>query len=366
MTANDPPPAAQTHPTRPARRPPLNHWRARTLRGVVVGVLLVGAAWLTDYFTRRSVTLEVNGTRYALRTHADTVQAALADAGIVITPPDTVWPSPQTALEAAPVITVRKANVVALVAGDRLRYVRTLESHPLDILAEQGVSLAPHDALFVDGEPYTLNALMARSWDVPPQSLYVVPSVSVRVHDGEHTLTLHTTAPNVAGALEAAGVKLYLADRVTPPLDTPVSPDMDIAIERAVPLTVVADGRQLHTRAHGPTVADALVMVGVVPSGLDYTIPPLDAPLEAGMTIRVVRVTEQLITQEEIIPFSMLRSRETFSGSVDKWGVLTGTIGMRTAIWCVRYEDGKEVRREAWDAWLSPYCFPLHERHFGE
>ena len=365
MTRSDLPPAAQTHPTRPARRPPLSNWRTRMMGGIIVGALLLGAALAADYFTRISVTFEVNGTPYHVRTHADTVQAALDAAGIVLTPPDTVWPPPQTALDSSRVITVRKAHVAALVRDERLQYVRTLETHPVDILAEQGISLGSHDVLIVDGEPYTVSALSARPWDIPPQTLRVVPSVPITVQDGERTLTLYTTAPNVARALEDAGLKLYLADRVIPAMDTPTYADMHIIIERAVPVTVIADGRQLHTRARGLSVADALAMIRVVPLGLDYTIPPLDAPLEAGMTIRVVRVTEHLVTQEETIPFLTLHSLDEMSEIVGKRNVSAGVIGVRTRVWCVRYEDGKEVKREVWGEWPS-YPAPAHATSCGE
>ena len=365
MTQSDFPPAAQTHPTRPARRPPLSTWRTRIVGGVIVGVLLVGAALAADYFTRISVTLEVNGARYHVRTHAHTVQAALDAAGIVLTPPDTVWPPPQTVLDTPQVITVRRANVVALVHDERLQYVRTLETHPLDILTEQGIAFGPHDVLIVDDEPYTANALMGRAWSVPPQTLRVLPSVPITVQDGARTLTLYTTAPNVARALEDVGIKLYLADLVTPTMDTPTSADMRITIERAVPITVIADGRQLHTRARGPTVADALTMIGVVPLGLDYTTPPLDAPLEAGMTIRVVRVTEQIVTQEETIPFLTLRDPDAAAEIMGKRHVPVGMIGVRTRVWCVCYEDGKEVRREMWGERLS-YPTPPRASFCGE
>ena len=353
MTRNDWPPAAQTHPTRPARRPSLSTWRTRVMGGLIVGGLLIGAALSADYFTRTRVTFEVNGARYRLRTHAHTVQAALDAAGVVLVPPDAVWPPPEATLDARQVITVRKAHVVTLISDGRLQYVRTLETHPAAILAEQGLTLGPHDVLMVDGEPYTANTLSAHSWDAAPKTLQVIPSVPITVQDGERTLTLYTTAPDVARALEDAGLKLYLADRVTPPMDTPTYAEMRITVERAVPVTVIADGRELQTRARGATVADALAMVGVVPLGLDYTVPPLDAPLEAGMTIRVVRVTEHLVTQEETIPFLALRSPNGASEIMGKRHVPAGVIGVRTRVWCVRYEDGKEVKREVWGEWFS-------------
>lgn len=366
MAQRDLPPAARTHPTRPARRPPLKNWRAHVIGGALGVILLVGGLLATDHFTRRSVTLEINGTPYHLRTHADTVQAALDEAGIALASPDRVWPSPQTALEAARVITVRKADDVAIVQDGQLQKARTLKTHPLDILTEQGIAFGPYDTLIVDGAPYTVSVLSTRTWNAPPQTVRLVHSTTITVQDGDHTLTLHTIAPDVARALENAGLKLYLADRVIPTLETPISPDLHVTIERAVPLTVIADGRRLHTRARGPTVADALVMIGVVPLGLDYTIPPLDAPLEAEMTIRVVRVAERVITQEETIPFLTLYNSDDISEFMSKRDVTAGALGVRTTTWCVRYEDGQEVWREKLDERFIPHSSSFSTLPCGE
>ncbi len=365
MTPHDLPPAAQTHPTHPARRRPLNRWRFRAMGSVIVGVLMVGVVLATDYFTRINVTFDVNGTPYHLRTHAHTVQAALDAAGIHLTPPDTVWPLPQTELETAHAITVRQAHEVALVWDGHFQQVRTLQTHPMDMLAEQGITINAHDVLIVDGDLYAVDTLAQQSWDVPPMRVRLIRSVSVVVQDGDHTITLHTTALNVARALETAGLKLYLADRVTPALDTPLHDAMRITIERSIPLTVVADGRTLHTRARGHTVADALAMVGVVPLGLDYTVPPLDAPLEANMTVRIVRVTEQLVTQEETIPFPTLRSLDDLAVLANKRDMQGRIVGLRATVWCVRYEDGKETKREIWEESLT-YPVSSHTIACGE
>ena len=78
-----------------------------------------------------------------------------------------------------------------------------------------------------------------------------------------------------------------------------------MTIDRAVPVTIVADGRHLHTRTHRKTVADALAEVSVSLEGQDYTEPAPNAPLKPDMTIRVVRVSETFRIEQEPVPFEI-------------------------------------------------------------
>jgi len=75
--------------------------------------------------------------------------------------------------------------------------------------------------------------------------------------------TLHTTAATIGEALREAGMTVYLADKVSPDLGTPANDGQVVSLEPAVPLTILADGRHLHTRTHRKTVAEALAEVGV-------------------------------------------------------------------------------------------------------
>jgi hypothetical protein len=188
-------------------------------------------------------------------------------------------------------ITVVKASAVALQVDDEVRRVRTQAITPLDMLAEQAIPVGPYDRVQVNGREFSPEELAA--WTGPVMSIRVVRSVAITVIDGCKIVAVHTTQADVARALDAAGVQLYLADRVIPDLSTPITPGMAIRIERSVPLTVQADGQQLNTRARGPTVGDVLAQIGLAPLGLDYTIPPLETPLTSGMTIRLVRVIEE-------------------------------------------------------------------------
>jgi uncharacterized protein YabE (DUF348 family) len=132
---------------------------------------------------------------------------------------------------------------------------------------------------------------------------------------------------------------------VTPGLSTPVEDGMMVRIRRSHPFTLVVDGRRTATRAYGPTVGDALAVVGAAPVGQDYTVPPSETPFEPGMVIRVVRVVETLVTKRELIPYSTTYRFDPTLAPGTQRVIQAGQDGVRERQVLVRYEDGVEVQR---------------------
>lgn len=344
---------AETLPSRPVRRPSFGTWRTRLL-GVVIAIVLVAAALLLmDYSLQTAVTVEINGASTRIRTRADTVQKVLDAAGIVVDPEDTVWPPLDAALNDDDTIVIYKAHAVALQVGGGVQHIRTQAVQPLDILVEQGVTVGPYDVVQVDGQDIPASEFASLHWAEPPLSLRVVSSMAITVVDGEQAYTIHTTQTDVGRALDSAGFKLYLADQVTPELTTPVTPGLVIDIDRAIPVVVLADGQRLETRTLGPTVGDALNDIGLAPIGQDYTVPSLETPLEPGMTIQLIRVTEEVVTKDEPIPFATIYQPDATLLPDEKRVIQEGVDGVRTSKIRVRYENGKEVSRVVQEEWVT-------------
>lgn len=334
-------------PARPLRR----RW-ARAVLVAASAALIVSGALAADRLTRKSVTLDVSGSIQRLHTRADTVGEALRDAGISLDPEDLVHPLPQSALRGGMTITVRKAHAVALQVDGTLRQVRTQAVHPLDVLAEQAISLGLYDVVQVNGQLYPAQQLKQVEWQASAAIIRVVRSVIMKLVEGDATQVLHTTQADVGRALDAAGVTLYLADRITPDPSTPVADGLIVAIERSVPLTIIADGQTLNTRALGPTVGDALAQIGVAPADLDSTIPPLETLLTPNMTIRVVRIHEDLTTQDEPIPFTTITRQDSTLAPGEERVLQGGADGLRRQQIRKRSEDGRVVGRETVAEWI--------------
>lgn len=325
----------------------LRFWLVLTLALLVALVGIIGAA---DWLTRDRVTLDVSGQVMRIHTRAETVQQVLDNARVLIDTEDIIWPAPTTRVDDGMTIVVQKAVAVALEVDGEVRQIRTQVANPLDILDEQAVELGPHDRLSVDGREIVPETLKRQDWERPPSSIIVRRSVTLKVADSTGALVIHTTEADVGGALDGAGLELYLADAIIPDPGTPVRDGMTIQIERSAPITLVADGQALTTRALGPTVADALAAVGLAPLGKDYTVPPLNALVEPGMVVRLVRVTEELVIEEKTVPFMTVYRAAPDLPAGERQVIEPGTTGLRQQRVLVRYEDGLETSRTLQDA----------------
>lgn len=305
---------------------------------IVIGVLLG-----VNHFTRRSVTLDIGGYVQQFQTRADTVQDVLDEADVLIDPEDVIWPAPQTQLKNGMTITVHKAYAVAVEADDSVSQVRTQATHPLEILAGEGIDVDPYDMVRVDGKEFSPERLEKQTWNSPPTSIQVVRSATLKIIDQDRTLMIHTTHIDVGRALDSAGIKLYLADEITPDLSTPVKNGLTITIQRSVPVTIQVDNRQLNTRSIGPTVGDALAAAGIGLVEQDYTLPPVDTPLEAGMVIEVVRVVVKEMVEPTVIPFNTVYVPHSALPFGD-WRIYQeGIDGQSEQVVRVRYENGQMV-----------------------
>jgi len=148
-------------------------------------------------------------------------------------------------------------------------------------------------------------------------------------------------------------VILYLGDRVQPSLGSAVTANLDVYIQRSVPVSLLVDGRQVKTRTQGETVADALSDLGVVLTGMDRVEPPLETKLYNNLKIAVTRVSEDVVVEEQIAPFETVFVPDP-NLPIDTQQVLaTGAEGITRTRYRIRYENGEPVSRVLEDTWLA-------------
>ena len=352
--------------------PTLPVWRLLTWQppqGLIafVAMLAIAAAMAWGYVqSLATVRVVVDGTLQIVHTNQTVVEAILRDAGIPVYPEDRVAPPPETSIEDGEAIRVDHARPVVVSVDGRTIRTRSLKNSPADILADLGVTLSPHDKLIVDGQPVeaaataatgrlatvSLSTRAGRDPNPPAtRNITVLRAVKLTLFPNDAApTTLYTTAPIVGEALRQAGMMLYLADTVRPDLGEPVHDGQVVAIERAVPLTIEADGRHLHTRTHSKTIADALAEAGLALDGLDFSDPAPNTPLKRDMTIRVVRVAETFRIEQEPVPFEIQWMPDP-DMEIDTQNLKqAGENGVLQKRIRVRYEDGKEVSRRVEDS----------------
>jgi len=345
------------------------------LQGLLALVLVAAALALLGMGLARTgspVLVEVDGRSIEMRTHASTVDEALRRGGFHLFPEDRVSPGLETELEPGTVIHIDRAQPVALSADGRTWQVRTHTTSIAGLLSEAGVRVGPADEIWFDGELVDLqtplaggsfssrqvshrgglrNPVETTTSDPPLVALH--RAADLTLDDGGTTTTLHTTANTVGQVLESHGIKLFLADEVTPGLQARITPGMTVTIRRSIPVHIKVDGKMIRTRTQAETVAGALGQEGIALVGKDTVEPALDAPIRPYLTMRVTRIHEEYVVEFEPIPFETVWVPDPEVEIDNIFVAQKGQLGLTKRRYRVLYEDGEEVGRTLEDVWAE-------------
>ena len=339
----------------------------------LAGMLTLAGILAVGYFhTHTPMTLLVDGYGEPFRTHQTSVEALLKEAGLEIHPQDILSPGLDAPIKTGEVIFIRRARPVTVQVDGRTVDTRT-HSHTLrDLLQELGIAVQPCDRVIMDGKEVSLTASLpghdppsrfvsnrSGNRDLPAQSqdapllIAIQRAVPIYVHNSGSLTTLYTTESTLGEALRTEGIYLYLGDHVEPSLTAPVSAGMQVSIERSRPATIQVDGRLIRTRTLADTVAEALAQEGVTLLGKDYTEPSVDAPIVSEVAIRVVRVREETIIEQDAISFETVwqpdRNLELDYQRLDQ----EGQDGVTKRRISVVYQDDHEVGRSLEAEWVD-------------
>jgi len=232
-------------------------------------------------------------------------------------------------------------TTITILDGEQVYTLETDERIPANLLEEARIALTPPDLLLVNGHPFPPDLAL------PPETstLQIRRTVTVALVTPGGEQELVTTANTVGEALHEAGIQLYAADFIVPPVDTPIVETLKITYRPAQELTVTTSTGLLYIRSSAQTVGAALARAGIPLVGLDYSLPAESDALPADGQIRVVRVSESIQLIQKSIPFET----ETASSPDVELGTQEitqpGENGLAVARTRIRYEDGEEVRR---------------------
>ncbi|HQZ72639.1 MAG TPA: ubiquitin-like domain-containing protein [Anaerolineae bacterium] len=375
-----PPPAPLPLVRRPAprRRP---RAAAPSTTGPATWLLSFGLAFLGGMAYWQSAVplrLEVDGQARALRSRAGTVGTMLREAGVRLDAGDHVQPPIGARLQAGARVKVIHARSWLLKVDGRRLELRSLAPNPAGVLAEAGILLGPSDRLLLDGRISAADAKLAplpglappvhtarrvalAAEAVPPEGappadpnpnpkarlrLEVLRARPFTVVEDGVTLAAKATGATVEEALMAAGFALDADDELAPARQAPYRPGMTVLLSRATSLVVQADGETRQLRVSGSTVGQALARAGLALGGRDYSIPGADAPLQADMTVKVVRVREDVQLKEEEIPFETETQVDAELPLGENEVLREGQSGLIRRRIVLTYENGRLMNRQ--------------------
>ncbi len=237
-------------------------------------------------------------------------------------------------------------RVVVLTVDGATSVFRTVIENPAAILRAAGVRFDSDDAITVNGA--MVSAAQLADYPLPANRITLRHAVTITITDGRAgTVSRATTADTVAEALAEIGVTLYLGDGVLPAPESALSNGLSITIDRALPVQLTADDVTVETRTQTMTVGALLQEQGVTLNGLDYALPPENANLTAGMAVRVVRVTEEIIAESIEVPYEAIYEASADRDLDTQAVTVAGVTGRDERRIRIRFEDGVEVNR--WD-----------------
>jgi resuscitation-promoting factor RpfB len=124
--------------------------------------------------------------------------------------------------------------------------------------------------------------------------------------DGEQR-TIHTFAPTVAGALQAAGLRVGDQDTLAPTAGSALENGSRIVLKRARPLALTVDGTQHEVWTTALTVKNALEQVGIRSRDTELSANPSERIPVDGMAL-VVRTAKPITLLDGGLPAKAIHS----------------------------------------------------------
>ncbi len=321
----------------------------------LLGVVLILLAFLS-FAIRKTVTIVIDGQSQKISTFALTTSQLLYSASIVIGNADAVEPGPQHWLKNGDTIQINHAAQVLIWADQTLHRLETVNRTPSDWLSQAGIPLSPGDEILLDGEQVSPVDSIAYK---PVHSLEVKHSNTFVYSTDQKKETVTSSASSLGRALWESGITARESDLLSHSLLEPIpegqqgTSPVSVYFYPGKQLSIHADGKNIVVQTNAYSVGEALAEQHIALQGVDYSVPPLEAALPQNGDIRVVRVLERLLVEQEPVAFET-QYQPAPEVEIDNQAIIqAGEYGLKDRRVRVRMEDGVEVSRQVEDEWVA-------------
>lgn len=183
-------------------------------------------------------------------------------------------------------LAVRRAHVATLTVDGQSFGVRTQAETIGDLLLEAGVALGDLDSVLVDGASAQTDTVL------PVTSLIEVRrAVPITIVENGHEVHAQSSRGTVGAALDALDVRLGPGDVVRPSLSSELSAGLQVQVDHARQLTVTLPEGKAVLYTHEAEVGPALAASSIgLPA--EYRLEPgADTPIAAGLAVRIVGIS---------------------------------------------------------------------------
>ena len=178
--------------------------------------------------------------------------------------------------------------------------------------------------------------------------LYSNLSKDIEVFDNGKPTVVKTMGVDVGQAFGHMGISVGKYDYVSTSMNTALKPDDPnvVYIKRAVPVNLTVDGATTEVQSYRDTVGEVISDNGIGIGPLDrYDGIAAKDPVVKDMNIHLIRVKEEVLTEEEQIPFDEIEQPNKTMNDGESKTVIEGENGVREKYYKLTYEDGRPVNR---------------------
>ena len=163
----------------------------------------------------------------------------------------------------------------------------------------------------------------------------------------------NSTAVTLGEALWENGIVINNGDRLHPPADSPLDKPLQVSLTRSQEVNIEYAGSAVKSRTAAETVGEALLEAGIPLQGLDHSLPDADEQIPEDGLIKVVRVSEEVLLENEPIPYDR-ETQPVADLEIDNQKIVqSGLYGLDTRRVRVRHEDGIEISRQIEAEYIS-------------
>ncbi len=327
--------------------------RARLRLALVATLAIVGLLAFV-VFPPRKLLVQADGKQITVVSRQQDIATLLGSAGIAPDPGDVFVVSSSS-------ITVERAIPVVVEADGVTLSWRTRAISVEGLLRELRIDVSPHDAIFYNGlrviatdpvYPKPINTSSLASYGIYNQTpgdvqgiiIEIRRAVPVTVVEDGRSVSLQTSVESVKDALAEAGISLGPADEVFPPPVTALNSGMQIEVShaKAINLRLGEHAQLIYSQAG--TLGEALLEAGYNFSPEDRVEPALDVAVTNDMVARIVRVSGQsFFEREDLIHKTVFAPDDGLSGLETRR--IEGHGGVRITEYQIVIEDGIETER---------------------
>ncbi|MGH2632088.1 MAG: ubiquitin-like domain-containing protein [Tepidiformaceae bacterium] len=307
-------------------------------------------------FPQRNVTVLNDGRAYNVSATFNAETSALSAADVSLSPGDRVLYA-SGGRHAS--LAVQRARTVTVKIDGQTLELHTQATTVGGVLAEAGLELHGGDQIYLEGQltnprgPLLASASYA-SREAPSATLSdpatatievtVVRARPVTVVMDSLPVEVSTAATTVDGLLQELGMTVREGDLVQPGLQAPVTAGMTIRLAKARTVNVTLNGVEQSLYTQAQTVGDVLKLLGAEPQPDDVLSLSRETPVTNGMSLLVgTTAVSDVVTTEPVQAPTANSTDATMPEGTTR--IVNGTPGVRTNHWTVTTKNGQEVSR---------------------